>query len=160
MDAGIDYSHGLANFNPDTGIHFGVISAHKVPYWWDDTEPTNPPYECECGLVIVDPTDGDECECGNVVDLTFFEGVVHHYIDDDEYTAESDDNTDIWVYKSPYFTRCAFCSPCAPGAGYLTDVRDEGVKTYCLGHEWFDGPAPYPVYSVSTGELVPYKKED
>jgi len=26
---------------------------------------------------------------------------------------------------------------------------------YCFGHDWFeDGKAPYPVYSVETGELV------
>jgi len=31
----------------------------------------------------------------------------------------------------------------------------EGVKTYCLGADWFENErAPYPVYSVATGELV------
>lgn len=30
-----------------------------------------------------------------------------------------------------------------------------GVMTYCFNHDWFDsGKAPYPVYSVKTGELV------
>jgi hypothetical protein len=34
--------------------------------------------------------------------------------------------------------------------------RDHGVpKAYCLGHDWFDdGRAPYPVYSVETGEWM------
>lgn len=28
-------------------------------------------------------------------------------------------------------------------------------RAYCLGHDWFeDGQAPYPVYSIATGELV------
>ncbi len=70
------------------------------------------------------------------------------------------DFTDIFVLGSPYFTRAAFCSPCAPGACYLTDPCDDGERAYCLGHEWFeDGEAPYPVYDVKTGLLVEPKKE-
>jgi len=85
---------------------------------------------------------------------------------------------DLWVFKSPYYT-IAKCSPCAPGAGYLKPVDAEeiikgygslaqgimklrahnsmgdGEKTYCLGAEWFEGEkAPYPVFSVETGERI------
>ena len=28
---------------------------------------------------------------------------------------------DAWIIKSPFFTHCEFCSPCAPGAGYLAN---------------------------------------
>lgn len=61
-----------------------------------------------------------------------------------------------FILKSPYYTYAQFCSPCAPGAGYLPSPlkdRPAGNKTYCLGHDWFeDGTAPYRVYSVKTNK--------
>lgn len=43
--------------------------------------------------------------------------------------------------------------PLAAGK-YVTQLPD-GNRAYCFGHDWFDGgKAPYPVYSVETGELV------
>jgi hypothetical protein len=83
-------------------------------------------------------------------------------------------HTDVFVLNSPYFTYAQFCSPCVPGACNLNsplvtppddvyggnNFEDDWQKIranrcYCLGHDWFeDGRAPYPVYSVETGELV------
>lgn len=69
------------------------------------------------------------------------------------------DDCDIWVMRSSYFTYAQFCSPCAPGACYLLNPLDEpseANKAYCLGHDWFDDKkAPYPVYVVATGKLLP-----
>jgi len=62
-----------------------------------------------------------------------------------------DIDTDIFITKSPYYTLCNFCSPCAPGAGYIMEQNKNGVKAYCFGHDWFDdGKAPYKVYNVKT----------
>ena len=37
----------------------------------------------------------------------------------------------------------------------------DGVKTYCLGHNWFEGGiAPYPVYRVSDNVQVVATKEE
>jgi hypothetical protein len=36
---GIDYSLGQANRDPETGIHYGVINANRIPHIWDDAEP-------------------------------------------------------------------------------------------------------------------------
>jgi hypothetical protein len=59
------------------------------------------------------------------------------------------------VLKSPYYTYANYCSPCVPGAGNLDDIVEGEVKTYCFGHDWFEEEkAPYPVYSVATGELI------
>lgn len=80
----------------------------------------------------------------------------------------------VMVLSSPYFTYAQLCSPCVPGAcnldkpmitppdgiyggdGFERDwQRLKNNRCYCLGHDWFeDGRAPYPVYSVETGELV------
>ena len=132
--AGIDYGMGKTNIDTITGIRFGVINANKTDYLWDSAEAVYSE-DCECG---------DDCECEPS----------YWVIKDTEYHATiSTDDNDVFILKSPFFTLCEYCSPCAPGAGYLTIEGD--VKAYCLGHEWFeDNKAPYAVYSVETGEIV------
>ena len=67
------------------------------------------------------------------------------------------DNTELFVTASPFYTFVQYCSPCAPGAGNLDNPCNDGPKTYCLGHDWFeDGKAPYPVYRVADDvEVMP-----
>lgn len=80
--------------------------------------------------------------------------------------------SDVMVLASPYFTYAQFCSPCVPSAcnldspladadkiksalerGFQDFMKDN--RAYCLGHDYFEGRrAPYPVFSVATGELV------
>jgi len=79
--------------------------------------------------------------------------------------SQSQDSPDIFITKSDYYTWCDYCSPCAPGAGYLTsnrpfrgeDERGNDCKAYCFGHDWFEGgKAPYEVYRVSDdSEVLP-----
>jgi hypothetical protein len=129
------------------------------------------PEKCSCGHEF---DDGD---------FDFLEPI-SYYVDDDKYTAECGEDGDIFITKSPYFTYAQFCSPCAPGAIYLMNpfvaiATDEDknqtrftaeenpigyksraeaagfAKGFCFGHDWFEGSkAPYPVFSVETGELV------
>ena len=74
---------------------------------------------------------------------------------DDRYQVARCLDYNLFVLKSPYFTHAMFCSPCVPGAGDLNNPVKDGVRTYCLGHEWFDEEkAPYPVFSVKTGREV------
>lgn len=69
-------------------------------------------------------------------------------------------STDVMVLASPFFTYAQYCSPCVPGACNLDSPlelpwHNGANKAYCLGHDYFEGGrAPYPVYSVATGELV------
>jgi hypothetical protein len=78
-----------------------------------------------------------------------------YYLDDGEHQATCGSDGDIFITKSPYYTRAAFCSPCAPGACYLMSPCEDGEKAYCFGHDWFDGnKAPYPVYRVADDTLV------
>jgi len=224
---GIDYGRGQSNIDHDTGIRYGVINQNEVlQAWADSSEADYGDAECpECQGDAVDYDNdkhGDwdyekhECadyaceECKKVFgsESAFPEEAYSYYFIDDGYQAEcSDDMGDIFITKSPYFTYCQFCSPCAPGAGYLINpVKEEngGVKTYCFGHDWFEeketgniiecqycngtgirpedrdtplglscgtgyvpcwacekgkvkemtAKAPYPVYSVETGDLV------
>lgn len=79
-----------------------------------------------------------------------------YYYEQDGYACEQQaDDTDVFILRSPFYTRCKFCSPCAPGAGYILDSAEDGIFAYCFGHDWFEsGQAPYTVYSVETGEVV------
>lgn len=93
-------------------------------------------------------------------------------LDDGEYKAtQGQDDCDVFVLKSPYYTYGPFCSPCAPGAVYLRNGSTEGVKAYCFAPDWFDWWAemgvewsgvyegrktscPYPVYRVEDDVCV------
>lgn len=166
---GIDYSNGQTNRNRTTGLRYGVIPQHDViQAWADSSEPYygKPTEVCKCPKCetkIASPeTWGDTvvCECGHAFECElpdFAEPLSYHY-ESDGYAAECGEDGDIFVVASPYFTYAQFCSPCAPGACYLRNSLSEpdpNNRAYCFGHDWFEeGVAPYPVYSVATGELV------
>jgi hypothetical protein len=141
--AGIDYSNGISNVNHETGIHYGVIHQHEcLQAWADSSEAFYPCDGCE-------QEDGEDHDCTGCEAAAFI-------LDDGEYKAEqTSDDPDIFITKSPYYTKCAYCSPCAPGAGYVMDSRKDGIKAYCFGHDFFDsGKAPYKVYSVKTNRII------
>ena len=160
--ASIDYGMGITNINPKTGIRYGIINQNEIgQHWFDDSE-ANYKYECSnCGSDIEEELLSDECpHCGKEFDhdeWDMFEPVSFSY-DSEGYKMEQlGDDTDIFVFESKYYTYAQFCSPCAPGAGHLMNpLKDkiEANKTYCLGHEWFEGKAPYKVYSVETGRRI------
>jgi hypothetical protein len=157
---GIDYSGGgLVNRDNKTGIHYGVISQNEVlQAWADSSEARFPCEDCEYN---VDNEGCDDCMDCEPLEYTY---------DDEGYVCQqSADDPDIFIIKSPYYTFCGYCSPCAPGAGYLMDyykpkkntlgadyykeyAEMKGyIKSYCFGHNWFDdNKAPYPVYDVKT----------
>jgi len=165
-----DYGMGQTNIDKETGIRYGVISLHEVcQAWCDSSEPDyGSPSEIEvncghCGnsvyhphLLWGDTLICDKCGETSEVELPDCAEPIGHQLDDGEYKAyQSNNDSDIFVIESPFYTKCNFCSPCAPGAGYLTSSNEDGCKAYCFGHDWFDGGvAPYPVYKVGTDEPV------
>ena len=171
--AGIDYSLGRSNFDKANGIHFGVISSHSVPYeYQDDFEPDYGKPTCpKCGNPVVEssddsiPEDADwnkgrdyaciPCETSYWSESVFSDEPRGFSYERDGYALTDCLDNDIFVLKSPFYTFAQFCSPCVPGAGNLDSPCTDGPKTYCLGHDWFDGgKAPYPVYSVADGSEV------
>ena len=168
--AGIDYSgHSMVNINTETGIRYGVIPANEVGQsWYDTAQPYYGENTCpKCGGQELSEIIGEEkFLCDNCKQEFDAENLMpmeplSFYIEDDEIQAEESTNDyDIFIFKSEYYTYAQFCSPCAPGACYLLsplsdDAISDNNKCYCFGHDWFDsGTAPYPVYSVETGELV------
>jgi len=172
---GIDYSLGQSNVDKATGIHYGVISQHSIPYEYQEDfeqyygEPTCP----KCGNVAVDYEEPKHeeyeaytehscadyaCEtCKHYLDsqYVFSEESLGFSYERDGYQLTNCLDSDIFVLKSPFYTFAQYCSPCVPGAGNLDTPVENGVKTYCLGHDWFEnGKAPYPVYSVADDSEV------
>jgi hypothetical protein len=89
---------------------------------------------------------------------------------DNEYTLHvSGDNFGIFVMRSPYYTYCRGCSPCAPGAGDLDSpmtsydgpISTNYDKALCLAPDWFDKEEseysrkiPYRVFRVDNDQEV------
>ena len=161
---GIDYSLGKSNVD-ENGIHYGVIPANEVAeFWYEESEPYyGEDYHCPyCGSKAFEIDDMDEDEQEKIeefeYDQTAFEiacfsckkvfssgdalgDPISSFYKKEGYVAEQGfDDHDIFIMKSPFYTYSQFCSPCAPGAGYLLNWmdKDSGIKTYCLGHDWFE----------------------
>jgi hypothetical protein len=173
---GIDYGMGQTNVDKENGIRYGVIHQNEVLQAWADR--SKPYYgkrtelvQCECGneCSLPDGAESDGAEWGDTIECPLCENDVEielydycepasFYVNGQGYQAESGSYGDIFITKSPYYTRARFCSPCAPGACCLADPCDDGEKAYCFGHDWFydteTGKAPYPVYRVSDDSLV------
>lgn len=178
-NTGIDYSGigSTINRDKDSGIRYGVIPANDIGQaWYDSAEPDYGDPTCpKCGNPVKEAK-GEYAkythanhQCSDYVchgckyvfgseSAYSDEPVGGQNVDDGTVKAHEDSSGDVWVFKSPYFTYAQFCSPCAPGACHLRNPLDEPSepnRCYCLGHDWFeDGKAPYPVYSVETGEIV------
>lgn len=171
----IDYGMGQTNIDKETGIRYGVINSNDLAsHAWDTitSDGTDLDYldaidnltsELSRAIksVLEDyATNFDETELAeSIVEGLDFN--LESTGDCTRYSYESDglafnvcSDGDVFVTKSPYFTLAAFCSPCAPGAGYLGSDGD--VKTYCLSPDWFDSdsPMPYRCFTVADGTEV------
>jgi len=166
---GIDYSPpgSTVNRDPDTGIRYGIISLHALhPEACEDFEAEYDARCPHCGADVPDDTHFTRFQAPTYLTANGVEkrpGEDDQYGDEPdrqvlnttEYKGSIDSSMDAWCFKSPYYTLAAFCSPCAPGACSLSTPCEDGERAYCFGHDWFDGGvAPYPVYSVETGEPV------
>lgn len=160
---GIDYSgrNGTCNRDLSTGIRYGIVPSQCLGDWAHESFEGE--YDAACPTCGEDwPEDLDTpCECPACGETVrdgdqYADEASRTVILDPDVEGFLDSSGDVWVTKSPYFTRAAFCSPCAPGACSLASPCDDGERAYCLGAEWYDeeNPVPYPIYSVVTGELV------
>lgn len=163
MSRGIDYGRGMTNCNLVTGIRYGVICQNEVlQAWADSSELVYPELEREQCETCGGEGEVNDCECTDCDGSGTIEAEYGDYVEsigakctDSEYDAFCGDCGDIFITRSPYFTRAAFCSPCAPGACYLMSPCEDGERAYCFGHDYFEsGRAPYPVFSVETGQEV------
>lgn len=179
MSKGIDYGMGQTNIDHNSGIRYGVIPLNEVcQAWCDSSEADYGNAHCpKCGneAISYDETTPDTVDdfeqyrdrgcvdyycdhCKHTLDSSdcFGDEAIAHTYDAEGYKAtQGQDDRDIFILLSPYYTKAEFCSPCAPGACYLLNHDEDGEKCYCFGHDWYENrQAPYPVYNVSDDSLV------
>ncbi len=167
----------IPNFDAQTGCHYGVISYHSVNQdalqdVFDSGENLSYQYAVDQVKASLKSAlsdyfndsswNGKPSDLADAVESAFDaiqDGFNDGYQGEDEqfeYTKDgyrisnSPSLVCLFIERSEYYTYARGCSPCAPNAGDL-DNTDGDIKTYCLGHSWFEsGTAPYPVYSVKT----------
>jgi hypothetical protein len=141
-----------------------------MPEEWEEWETAKYDYVCE------------DCEYIFGSESAYPESPNSFSIKDEDCEAvQGGEDRDVFILKSDYFTYAQFCSPCAPGACYLTNWIDvsKGIgddedyvpghieyfdnRAYCPPPSWFDEEEgiPFPIYSVESGKLLASpKKED
>jgi hypothetical protein len=148
------------NFDPTTGISYGVISQRSLsPYVIDDIindatdlyyEEAKKNFEDELKEAILEVLnnhicyhDGDpEINVDDYIDdwNDSYQNDEHKWFyEDAEYTLDfSNDLNAIYVCKSPFYTYCRGCSPCCPGAGDLDSIitRDDYDHTEFNSMSW------------------------
>ena len=175
----------MPNYDEKTGISYGVISPHALngcalqDIYNCGTDPHYESAKTEFVTALNDLLDNYPFSCGQIDEiLTPAIDVFNESFDsscgdgqcdysDAEYTLHvSGDNFGIYVIKSPYYTYCRKCSPCAPGAGDLNTPVDivgleiesnRGQKAYCLDKSFFDdeyAKIPYRVFRVDNDQEV------
>lgn len=183
----------MPNYDEKTGIRYGVISPHTIsPFALDDIYQNGTDPICESGKEELINDLKEFCEShyldfDRIDTIQFVDQYYEHYESPDGQMDYSDkdydlhvsgDNFGIFVMRSPYYTYCRGCSPCAPGAGDLNNPVDPdtaqkddtagysgwmagSAKTLCLGPEWFDqdndqysSKIPYRVFRVDNDQEV------
>lgn len=159
---GIDYSCGRSNIDPETGIHFGVISQNSVsPEAIDDiyNQGEDVGYknalaahlkekEAEHdrnheGEALANEFDEDEVT-QNFADHYESDGGLNDYLyEQDGYKLTGCLSNDLFVLRSPYFTFAQFCSPCVPGAGNLDSPASDDATTARLAATIYGFPRVY-----------------
>ena len=181
---GIDYGRFAGtNRDRETGIHFGAISQNSVmPEALDDIMTHGEDLAWSKALAEAieeaktsaeNPDDFSEDEIADGLSMNWESNIGNYLYQEDGYKITGCLDNDLFVMASKFYTFAQFCSPCVPGAGNLDNpfvphpnqqsaaeiitmaIAAGFPKTYCLGHDWFEGgKAPYPVLSVETNEIV------
>ena len=180
----------MSNYDEKTGIHYGVISPNSINQETlsdlcdksTDTiyEESKKEIEQQINSLFeqlgIRDNEKDYETIREMMLTTFNENYDNDYhgyeYEDNEYSLHiCDDNFGIFVIKSPYYTYCKQCSPCAPGAGDLDNSISKAeyekgdhnafmygtVKAYCLPRDFFDNEyakIQYRYYNVSDDKEV------
>jgi hypothetical protein len=164
-----------SNMNLETGIHYGVIPKNDLfncaEKFFGDAEDVsyqealNELRETLNSLNLSNNTISDMLEIaeGDLNEWWDSECSLMRYEKDGFILESSNDDCDLFIIKSPYFTLAPFCSPCATGACYLRDgikedeidengevkIGSGGIEAYCLPEDWFEkGKCPYKYWEV------------
>jgi len=169
--AGINYAgKSGANQDKETGIHFGVINCNAISpdaiedIYQNGTDLSFEAWKEEIKEKVKEAVKSaldDFIRSRHIEDMADdaaesvlnndwlgdnFEGggPSNYRYEDGELILELHSDGDIFVIKSPVVCNAQYCSPCAPGAGYLANPCADGPVCYCLPEDWFDEETPCP----------------
>lgn len=122
------------NIDPETGIHYGVISIHSVGWGLlDDIYMYGVDNILQSYIEELQAEGKSEEEIDEALDSYSCDGTNITY-EDNDYKLWINDAT-IMVIKSPHCIRTRFCSPCYPNAGDLDTPDSAGIVTYAIKPE-------------------------
>jgi hypothetical protein len=127
--------YGDTNTNPETGVHYGVISEHSIGEGLLDDIYMNGTRDAEDAAYEELVSEGKtEDEIRDALECADFSDSVITY-EDDEYRIQLFPWYGVYVMKSPIIVKCQRCSPCSPNAGNLDYPEEDGIPTYGLKPE-------------------------
>jgi hypothetical protein len=160
----------LTNMNTETGIHFGVIPKNDL---WNCAEEFFDYAEDVSYNDLLQEIMDAVNSLNDIVDEKTIQEMIElaqndmnenynndcaqlHYEQNGYILEANNDDCDLFIIKSPYWTWAPQCSQCTPGAGYLPDAdEDASLRTYCLGPEWFENEqAPYKCHNVDPSDTI------
>ncbi len=168
----IDYGMGKTNIDKETGIRYGFIYANNVSDFaideivqegddlsyrsWRKELTESLEEAIKCAIENYGHYEKDMVDIDSIVSQVEYqgEGGTYEYSKDGINLSFDTDDSGIFILKSDYYTLCSLCSPCAPGAGFITE--EGSYKAYCLPPDWFDdiNKMPYRCFRVDNNEEV------
>jgi len=149
----------MPNFNPETGIAYGVIACNTInsdlmdDLWY--THGTDLSYKAACEeeranlcRELEDEWEGemDEADFEDELEARLESACEHFQIEEPTIEGECDGVQYhiswlggaplLWVFDSKYVGHYARCSPCVPGAGNLDEPAEDGVLCYDVPKTW------------------------
>ena len=134
----------MSNYNPETGVRYGYISANSL----DPEIVTDLLYNFGEDLTYKEWCQGMAAE-HEIENFDLFDelDIDEHYECDEPIIAGEMDGVqyqsswlggalNFFIFFSPVQTECALCSPCVPGAGNLNTRGDYGNFAYDVPADW------------------------
>jgi hypothetical protein len=125
--------YGNTNMNPDTGVHYGVISENSIDegllediYTYGSQDAYDEAYAELKAEGKTEDEIQDELDCAD-----FGESSITY--DHGDYKIQLFPGYGVYILKSPVVVKCRPCSPCSPNAGDLDNLDEEnGIPCYGL----------------------------
>lgn len=131
----------MPNYNPETGVAYGVASMNGLKSWlWDEivTHGRNLSAEGYVADCAAEGIDEDDIDWDGV---EFDEPAWEATIDGIKVGIDWLGGAPLlWVFESPHIVEAPACSPCVPGAGDLDSIGGASsggsVRCYSIPDDW------------------------
>lgn len=151
----------MVNVNEETGIRYGLISSNALNFDYVDMvqregeslseKEAVAEFKREIEIEIENGAEIDDvdAEVSRRLERWECDEEIHHYVETDDdgnprlivQTSWLGGALLLWVFLSPKISRARLCSPCAPGAGDLDNLDEDGYECYDVPDGWREDAA-------------------